>query len=683
MGLKGVAAGALCVLVLSVAAGAWYLHSVDLQRYGALLTQQVERATGRELRVHGRLDLTLSLRPVLSATEVTFSNSPWGAHPDMLRVERFEAQVGLLPLLRGELRVHRVALAGAEISVERHPEQGLNWTLQNRAWREGEPAWLPLVEDLRVRESSLTYLDHASGRRMRVALDELRAGADGFGTPVSLHARGAFRDAPFALEGELGALAALAGQGPYALSAAGRAGGARLAFEGRLPRAADAPVLRGRVAVEGPELGALSGLAGVPLPALGPYRARALLEAGAAGAHLTELQAEVGGTRAAGDVRIAAGGRRPRIEARLASPRLDLRRLWDGEMPAGATPAGERLFSPAPLPLAGLRRLDVDLDLELRAAELATPRLVVNEVHARAELSGGRLHVRRFEAAAAGGRIGGDFTLETRHQPPRASLELRAEKVDAGALLSRLAGARVLEGGRGDVFVSLAGEGDSPAALAASLDGRVRALVGKSRARVGTIDNVVGGATKLIGTLFSRGSDAATVNCLAGDFALRDGVAETRVLLADTEHSTVRGEGRIDLGAETFHLKLSPDPKTPTLNVAVPVHVRGPLADPTFSPDTLATARKVGGLIGAVFFPPAAIAGLADFGGGGNHCLALLGGAEYRTASGREASAGAARGEHAGADGAGAGEGGIASALKNLFSGDGEDEGRRPQGFGK
>ena len=114
------------------------------------------------------------------------------------------------------------------------------------------------------------------------------------------------------------------------------------------------------------------------------------------------------------------------------------------------------------------------------------------------------------------------------------------------------------------------------------------------------------------------------LNCIASRFDFKNGVATSRVLLADTEYSTVAGEGSMDLGKETLAMKISPQSKSATLNLAVPIKIGGTFAEPTFRPDELATARRLGGLLGATLFPPAALLALADLGSGeDNPCLKI------------------------------------------------------------
>ena len=82
--------------------------------------------------------------------------------------------------------------------------------------------------------------------------------------------------------------------------------------------------------------------------------------------------------------------------------------------------------------------------------------------------------------------------------------------------------------------------------------------------------------------------------------------------------------GTVDLGRDRFDLVLSPQAKSLDLNLAVPVTVRGPIADPTFGLDEGDAARRLVSLLGSVVFPPAAVGAFVDFGSAkSNGCLAL------------------------------------------------------------
>jgi hypothetical protein len=175
-----------------------------------------------------------------------------------------------------------------------------------------------------------------------------------------------------------------------------------------------------------------------------------------------------------------------------------------------------------------------------------------------------------------------------------------------------------------DMDVDLRTAGGALKPMASNLTGEMRLVFGAGTARIKRIDTLVGGLTTLTGQLLSQGSEDAQLNCAVADFALQKGVATAKVLLIDSQVSTVRGDGRIDLGAQRINLTFSPKAKTPTLSVAVPVHVRGPLRKPQFIKDTKATLGKLFGIAGFFVYPPAAVVALGDLGSQENPCIELL-----------------------------------------------------------
>ena len=83
--------------------------------------------------------------------------------------------------------------------------------------------------------------------------------------------------------------------------------------------------------------------------------------------------------------------------------------------------------------------------------------------------------------------------------------------------------------------------------------------------------------------------------------------------------------------ADELALLVKPHPKGITLNVAVPLRVTGPLRNPQYALDEAAAARRVGGVLASIVFPPALIAAFADIGYESSGCLP--GKAQQSTAS--------------------------------------------------
>lgn len=76
------------------------------------------------------------------------------------------------------------------------------------------------------------------------------------------------------------------------------------------------------------------------------------------------------------------------------------------------------------------------------------------------------------------------------------------------------------------------------------------------------------------------------INCLATDFEIADGVAQTKLGVLDTTDSVIEIEGNVDLGKERLDLEITPHPKDVSLlNFRSKVHVEGTFVEPAISLD--------------------------------------------------------------------------------------------------
>ncbi|NIR29841.1 MAG: AsmA family protein [Gammaproteobacteria bacterium] len=484
--------------------------------------------------------------------------------------------------------------------------------------------------ELRIRNLKFSHRQRPSARLTSVDLGQLTARSAGLSQPITLEASGRYRRVLFRATGEIGTIVQLTRGRVYPVDIEVSTSGADLGVKGRIGRHPSGDRLDLRLSLRGGNLSRLSAWTGARLPDIGPYRGHARLRKTGATYRFDDMDVTLGRSRMTGRLALVRSGTRSSVQANLNARMLHMPELVSAlrstygarRAPnADASASRARLFSERPLHL-GLPQ-SVQLSLVLHARTLVTPRLALRDVAANARLVDGVLTVDPLQARMAGGSMEGGFVLDTRRANPGLSADMVARELDVGELLRVLASSDVLEG-KADLALSLRGSGDSVADIAGGLDGHVRVLVEEGRAQVAAMDTFVGGFTRLIGMLFARHSERGTVNCLAGEFQLENGIARSTLLLADTDSSTLHGKGTIDLRNEALDLVVSPKPKTATLSLVVPVKIEGTLADPTFTPSKLAAARKLGGIVAAaVFFPPAVAAALVELGGETNACLRL------------------------------------------------------------
>ena len=118
--------GVLTIAIL-IAAVYVYLNTYDYNKIKPLVARMVEDATGRKLSLDGEVNLEIGFAPSLVVTDVAFANASWGSQPQMIEVEKLEAQVRLLPLLFKDVQLKRIGLAGVDVLLETDPNGLGNW----------------------------------------------------------------------------------------------------------------------------------------------------------------------------------------------------------------------------------------------------------------------------------------------------------------------------------------------------------------------------------------------------------------------------------------------------------------------------------------------------------------------------------------------------------------------------
>lgn len=93
------------------------------------ITERVEAATGREMKITGDVSVSLLPRPLLSLGGVKLANPDWAEYPQLLAVDYLEVEPSLTSLLRGEVALDQVAITQPVLNLESRKEKPANWVL--------------------------------------------------------------------------------------------------------------------------------------------------------------------------------------------------------------------------------------------------------------------------------------------------------------------------------------------------------------------------------------------------------------------------------------------------------------------------------------------------------------------------------------------------------------------------
>lgn len=631
----------IAVLVLVVGA-AVVLMSMDFDQYKPQIAAEVKKATGRDLAIEGKLRLNLlTLNPGLAVDGVRFANATWGSRPDMAQIKRFEVKVSIMPLLSGTLDVDRVVIEGADILIERDANGRGNYEFMTETKPAAAPAptkpeetakggGMPAlaVREITIKDSRLTYKDAKAKQPLVLGVESLAVAAAP-GDPLKIDLKGSYNDEPVRVKGSLGDLAELTRPTkPWPVKVTAEAGGATVDVGGTIANPTAASGIDLALAVEGKDLSNMSKLAGGPLPPLGPYSVKTKVVGSLDKAiDLRDLALQMGKSALAGKASLQLKDK-PVLSATLTSEMIDLadfskpgeskpagKSAGGAPAPAGGAPAaggGKKVFPDDPLPLDGLKAADALIDLTVK--KLLVDKMTVENMHTVVALRNGDLAVTPIDMDLAKGKISGSVTLKASQATPTLDLKVSGKKIDMGKLLTDMSITDLLEGVL-NTELDVAGRGKSVHQIMAGLNGKTSVVMGEGRMKSSAIDTYVGGAaTVLTQVIAGKKSEYTVVNCFVNQFDIKDGLATSKAMLFDTEYAQITGAGTINLGTEQIKYTVDPKPKSATINTAVPVEIGGTLAEPSYRLNPLAAAAKVGGLIGTVLFPPAAIVGLGELG---------------------------------------------------------------------
>lgn len=537
-----VAAGAAALVAVVMIAAT---KSVDFERYKGYLSELVLAETGRTLTFGGPVKLRLGLVPSLIAEKVTLSNVADGSRPQMLTIERVEAEVALPALLRKEILIQRLIVSSPDILLEKG-----NWRLtdQGDTGKAATPTRFNLRE-LKIKNAKVQWDDGTGIRQM--ALHKLvvvpEQGAAG---GLRLNSVGDAFGKYFEVAGSLGNLgAALAGK-PFPVSLKGSMPGTIVSVEGSVASLPDLSGLDLKVGLQADDLAEpLRLVSGHGFGSLGPLRLSARLNDSGGALGLGDLDLSAGRRdtlfvtakgvlrdlrRFSGiDVAVQAesedlgrlssslGMSLPALRAvKMAALLRDGKDGWtasDLKVHAGGSDiAGEiglsqgkrwnvraklhsthldlgDFASKAPSGPAGDRLLpnaaipaqilrDIDADLEVTADKLVLGGATVQAATAKAGLRHGMLTLDPVAGGIAGGRFEGKLSLDSRPAQPLAALRLDAAEVDLGRLL-REAGSDLLHGGQASLNLALRGRGADLRAMAASANGSALLRLGNGEVR--------------------------------------------------------------------------------------------------------------------------------------------------------------------------------------------------------
>ena len=260
-------------VIVAVAAGARAIAPGWLR---GTIERAASQAIGRELKIAGDFDLSISLSPTLAASDITLANAPWGSEPFMVRAGRARISIDILSLWSRPVRVRDVAIDDVHVLLETSPQGRGNWAFEMKP-ATGRPSAPParpsfLIERAAVRGLELVVRARPDTLPLRAGITALDAGLDPATHMVEVRGAGHLGDAPWDIAGRLGPLPSLYAARDVDHALTGHIGQSTVSLSGRIhdPMTLGGPDVH--LKVDGPDIVAALAVFGLESPLTGAFR---------------------------------------------------------------------------------------------------------------------------------------------------------------------------------------------------------------------------------------------------------------------------------------------------------------------------------------------------------------------------------------------------------------------------
>ncbi|QCO15895.1 AsmA family protein [Azospirillum brasilense] len=478
---------ALILVGLLVAAVLIVPSVVDWNAYKAQIAERVSAATGREVELRGDIGLSLLPAPALTVRDARLANAPGGSEQDMARLKELDVRVALGPLLSGHIQVQSIRLIDPIFLFETLPDGRFNWDMSGAGRpaggeRSGSGDGLASAvsfDQVTVQNGTIQYRDARTGQSEVIDQVDARIVAGSFTGPFQ--GQGSFRARGVPLRGEMFVSRLIDGAAVQVRAALSMADtDATLRFAGIVtnPPGSGGSRAQGDLRAEGSDLSRVLALVRNGSAAGEDRKANALLaqsfgirtavEASPTAASFTNLEAQLGDTRATGTATLR-GGTPARAELTLALNRLDLDAWLDragsgggsptgqpaarngngvksappnapsGDAPSGGAPSGGAPSGAAGQPGGFVLPDALDAKLDLAVDGITYNGGVIRQGRVEASLTGGTLNIDRVSALLPGGSdIVAAGELAAANGQPNLNLRMEANADNLRALLEWL-----------------------------------------------------------------------------------------------------------------------------------------------------------------------------------------------------------------------------------------------------
>jgi uncharacterized protein involved in outer membrane biogenesis len=284
------------------------LVTYDYNKLKPRVAQLVKDATGRELHLGGEIKLAIGFSPSLVVTDVALANASWGSQPQMITVQKLQAQARLLPLLYRNVEVKNISLAGVELLLENDPNGKGNWDFiaGDRKGKSAETFKPTEIDIDKIHIENLRFIFHngKTGSKRQYTLTGLDVARRESADELTLGLKADYDSQPITLSGKIGRVRNLFARQRFPLNLSGTFSDTTVKVAGAID---DLPNLTGidlKIDASGQDLSEIGPIIGQELPKTDQFALKGQLTGSAKALSLKEAQ----GIASRGSLQFTANG---------------------------------------------------------------------------------------------------------------------------------------------------------------------------------------------------------------------------------------------------------------------------------------------------------------------------------------------------------------------------------------
>ncbi|TDY26478.1 hypothetical protein B0G81_6994 [Paraburkholderia sp. BL6665CI2N2] len=429
--------------------------------------------------------------------------------------------------------------------------------------------------------------------------------------------KGTYNKTPVSGSGKVGGVLALQDANrPFPVQADVKAGDLHIGLVGTITDPAHLAAVDLRLWLQGNSMARLYSLTGVTLPDTPPYATEGRLVGQFKSTgnvfKYENFTGRVGGSDINGSMTYTAREPRPLLQGELVSHLLqfsDLAPVIGADSNASKAKRGDAAAQPSnkALPVEEFRTdrwKAIDADVKFTGRRIVKDvNLPITDLYTHVVMTDGVLSLEPLKFGVAGGTLASDIHLDGSATPLKGRFATSARHLKLKQLFPNF---KTMQNALGEINgdAALTATGNSPAALAATSNGEVKALVTD-----GTVSRLLMEAAGLnvANVVYEKlfGNRDVKINCAAADFVATNGVLESRVFALDTDDAVIDIDGNVNLRDESMDLGVHPHTKGfRVFSLRSPLYVKGTFKDPHVGVNAAALALRGGAAVGLGLINP-------------------------------------------------------------------------------